>query len=211
MNYIEKGYIFIFGNVDDLAEIKEKIAIDEKIICLLDDFLGSNVQYLEKNVAESTLDRIVRNVKNSKDKKLILTTRTYIYNNAKKLFLKFHHATSIKDEYLIDVANYNYLEKGNILYNHMEKNNLIGTDKHIQLVDDEFYTRVISHENFNPGVIALICERLKDKENIDVKEYIRNALNSPEQLWDEEYQKLSIYEKMILIIIVLFGVKVPER
>lgn len=211
MNYIEKGYMFIFGNVDDLAEIKEKIAIDEKIICLLDDFLGSNVQYLEKNVAESTLDRIVRNVKNSKDKKLILTTRTYIYNNAKKLFLKFHHATSIKDEYLIDVANYNYLEKGNILYNHMEKNNLIGTDKHIQLVDDEFYTRVISHENFNPGVIALICERLKDKENIDVKKYIRNALNSPEQLWDEEYQKLSIYEKMILIIIVLFGVKVPER
>ena len=46
MNYIEKGYMFIFGNVDDLAEIKEKIAIDEKIICLLDDFLGSNVQYL---------------------------------------------------------------------------------------------------------------------------------------------------------------------
>lgn len=209
--YIKKGYIFIYGNVDDLVEIKEKIAIDEKIICLIDDFLGSNIQYLEKNIAESTLDRIVKIVKNSKDKKLILTTRTYIYNNAKELFYKFHHATSIKDEYLIDVANYTYLEKGNIFYNHMKKNNLIGTDKHSQLVDGEFYSKVISHENFNPGVIALICERLREKKNVNVQEYIKNALNSPDQLWDEEYQKLTNYEKMILIIIVLFGVKVPEE
>lgn len=211
MNYIDKDYLFIYGNVDDLVEIKNKVSIDKKIICLIDDFLGSNVQYLERNIAESTLDKIINIFKNSKDKKLILTTRTYIYNNAKKLFYKFHNATKIKDEYLIDVANYNYMEKGNILYNHMEKNNLIGTDKHIQLVEEEFYTRVIRHSNFNPGVIALICERLKYKDDIDAKKYIEDALEDPEQLWEEEYQKLSIYEKIILTIITLFGVKVPEE
>lgn len=211
MNYIEQGYIFIYGNVDDLVEIKKNVSVNEKIICLIDDFLGSNIQYLEKNIAESTLDRIVSMFKNANDKKLILTTRTYIYNNAKKLFYKFHHATSIKDEYLVDVVNYNYMEKGNILYNHMEKNNLLGTDKHFQIVTDDFYTKIISHDNFNPGVISLICEKINKKDVLDVKEYIETMLNSPDKLWEEEYQKLSIHEKIILTIIVLFGIKVPEK
>lgn len=209
-NYVEQGYMFIYGNVDDLLKIKEQVAIDEKIICLLDDFLGSNVQYLEKNIADSTLDKIIGIFKNSKNKKLIFTTRTYIYNNAKELFYKFYKATSIKNEYLIDVANYTYEEKGNILYNHMKINNLLGTDTHKQLVQEEFYVDVITHNNFNPGVIALICEKLKDKQIIDVKDYIIRALNDPDELWEEEYKKLSPYEKIILTIIVLYGVKVPE-
>ena len=72
-------------------------------------------------MAESTLDKIVSIFRNSKEKKLIFTTRTYIYNNAKDLFYKFHNATKIKNEYLIDVANYTYEEKGNIFYNHMKR------------------------------------------------------------------------------------------
>lgn len=209
-NYIEQGYMFVYGNVDDLPKIKDQVAIDAPIICLLDDFLGSNIQYLEKNIAESTLDKIVSIFRNTPNKKLIFTTRTYIYNNAKGLFYKFHKATSIKNEYLIDVANYTYEEKGNILYNHMKINNLIGTETHKQLVEEEFYVDVITHDNFNPGVIALICERLKNKRIKNVKEYIKKALNDPDALWEEEYQKLTNYEKIILIIIVLYGVKVPE-
>lgn len=211
MNYIDQGYLFLYGNVDDLVEIKSKVAMEGKMICLLDDFLGSNVQYLEKNVAESTLDKIINIFKNSKNKKLIMTTRTYIYNNCKQLFYKFYHATGIKDEYLIDVANYNYLEKGNILYNHLQKNELLGTTQYEQIVDEYFFEDIIEHENFNPGVISLICERMKDKKDRNIKEYIREALKNPEGLWEEEYQKLTKYEKMILTIIVLFGVKVPEE
>ena len=210
-DYIDQGYIFIYGNVDDLPKIKDQIAIDEKIICLLDDFLGSNVQYLEKNIADSTLDKIVGIFKNSKNKKLIFTTRTYIYNNAKDIFYKFYKATSIKNEYLIDVANYTYEEKGNILYNHMKINNLLGTDTHKQIAENEFYVEVITNDNFNPGVISLICERLKDKKVPNVQEYILNALKDPNELWEEEYKKLSSYEKIILTIIVLYGVKVPEK
>lgn len=209
-DYTKQGYLFVYGNVDDLPQIKEQVAVGEKIICLLDDFLGSNVQYLEKNVAESTLDKIVSIFKNSKEKKLIFTTRTYIYNNAKDLFYKFHNATKIKNEYLIDVSNYTYEEKGNILYNHMKKNNLLGTKTHQKLVDDEFYAEVIASDNFNPGIISLLCERLKENEIKDVKGYITKALKDPDQLWEEEYKKLSSYEKIILTIIVLFGVKVPE-
>ena len=210
-DYIEQGYMFVYGNVDDLTKIKKQVAIDEKIVCLLDDFLGSNVQYLEKNVADSTLDKIVGIFKNSKNKKLIFTTRTYIYNNAKSLFYKFYRSTSLKDEYLIDVTKYTYEEKGNILYNHMKVNNLLGTETHKKIAEDEFYVNIITNDNFNPGVIALICERIKDKNITNVKDYISKALNNPDELWEEEYQKLSEYEKIILIIIVLFGVKVPEE
>lgn len=210
MAYIDQGYLFLYGNVDDLVEIKNKVAMEGKMICLLDDFLGSNVQYLEKNVAESTLDKIINIFKNSKEKKLILTTRTYIYNNGKQLFYKFHNATKIEDEYLIDVKDYNYLEKGSILYNHLKKNDLLGTVQYEQILDKQFYEDIIENENFNPGVISLICEKMKDKNITNVKEYIREVLKDPEKLWDDEYRKLTIYEKIILNIIVLFGVKVPE-
>ena len=210
-DYVKQDYMFVYGNVEDLPKIKEQVAVDEKIICLLDDFLGSNVQYLEKNVADSTLDKIIDIFRKSKNKKLIFTTRTYIYNNAKQLFYKFHNATSIKDEYLIDVSGYTYEEKGNILYNHMKINNLIGTETHKEIVNEEFYKEIILNENFNPGVISLICERLKNKKNLDVKDYIEKSLKDPDELWEEEYKKLSSYEKIILIIIVLYGIKVPEK
>lgn len=52
---------------------------------------------------------------------------------------------------------------------------------------------------------------MKNKKNVDIKEYIRDMLGDPEGLWEEEYQKLTSYEKIILIIIVLFEVKVPEE
>lgn len=210
-DYVKQDYMFVYGNVDDLTKIKEQVAVDEKIICLLDDFLGSNVQYLEKNVADSTLDKIIDIFRKSKNKKLIFTTRTYIYNNAKQLFYKFHNATSIKDEYLIDISGYTYEEKGNILYNHMKINNLIGTETHKKIVNGEFYKKIILNENFNPGVISLICERLKNKKILDVKDYIEKSLKDPDELWEEEYKKLSSYEKIVLIIIVLYGIKVPER
>lgn len=209
--YIKQGYMFVYGNVDDLSKIKEQVAINEKIICLLDDFLGSNVQYLEKNVADSTLDKIINIFRKSKNKKLIFTTRTYIYNNAKQLFYKFHNTTSIKDEYLVDVSEYTYEEKGNILYNHMKINNLLETETHKEIAKDEFYKDIILNQNFNPGVISLICERLKNKQNLDAKDYIKKALNDPNELWEEEYKKLSAYEKIILIIIVLYGIKIPEK
>lgn len=132
-------------------------------------FLRFKYTVFRKNIADSTLDKIVSIFKNSKNKKLIFTTRTYIYNNAKNIFYKFYKATTIKDEYLIDVTNYAYEEKENILYNHMKINNLFRTDTHKKILEDEFYVAIITNENFNPGVVALICERLKNRKISNVK------------------------------------------
>ena len=40
---------------------------------------------------------------------------------------------------------------------------------------------------------------------------LKKSLKDPDELWEEEYKKLSSYEKIILIIIVLYGIKVPEK
>ena len=52
---------------------------------------------------------------------------------------------------------------------------------------------------------------MKNKKILDVKDYIEKSLKDPDELWEEEYRKLSSYEKIILIIIVLYGIKVPEK
>ena len=59
-----------------------------------------------------------------------------------------------------------------------------------EVLNGEFYKEIILNENFNPGVISLICERLKNKKNLDVKDYIEKSLKDPDELWEEEYKKL---------------------
>jgi len=99
--YKEKGHKFIYGRANEIDKVEEKVVLNngQKIICLVDDFLGSNVNHLKNSELDSSLNDLIRKFKNSDDHKLILTTRTYIYNNAKELFHKFYqpHSTPAAD------------------------------------------------------------------------------------------------------------------
>ena len=55
---------------------------------------------------------------------------------------------------------------------------------------------VITNDNFNPGVISLICERLKNKNIQNVKEYMLKALDDPDELWEEEYKNYQYMKKL---------------
>jgi len=211
--YKEKGHKFIYGRANEIDKVEEKVVLNngQKIICLVDDFLGSNVNHLKNSELDSSLNDLIRKFKNSDDHKLILTTRTYIYNNAKELFHKFYQCTEIVEEELVDVGDYTNIEKAQILYKHLEKNNLLWTSKYIELLNDKYYETIIMHTNFNPGMIAHICETIDKIEKNKIIEYIEELLKDPKKIWDKEYHKLNFYEQILLNIIALFGYQTPEK
>lgn len=99
----------------------------------------------------------------------MLTTRTYVYNNAKEVFEKFYFCSENMDKLLVNVTDYNYKNKGQILYNHLKYNNLLWSNKYITLINNNFYKHIIDHRNFNPRLISLICTTIKKLENNDIK------------------------------------------
>ncbi len=98
-----------------------------------------------------------------------MTTRTYVYNNAKEVFEKFYFCSENMDKLLVNVTDYNYKNKGQILYNHLKHNNLLWSNKYITLINNNFYKHIIDHRNFNPRLISLICTTIKKLENNDIK------------------------------------------
>lgn len=211
--YKEKGYKLIYGRANEISQVEEKVSLNkgQKIICLVDDFLGSNVNHLKNSEMDSCLNDLIKDFKNNNEQKLILTTRTYFYNNAKELFHKFYQCTEIIEEELVDVGDYTNIEKAQILYKHLERNNLLWTSKYIELLDNKYYQTIIMHPNFNPGMIAHICETINNIEQNKTIEYIDELLNNPNKIWDKEYNKLDFYEQILLNIIALFGYQTPEN
>lgn len=211
--YNQKGYKFIYGRANEINEIEKKVTLNkgQKIICLVDDFLGSNVNHLKNSELDSCLNDLIKDFRNNHDQKLILTTRTYIYNNAKELFHKFYQCTEIIEEELVDVGDYTKIEKAQILYKHLEKNNLLWTSKYIELLDNKYYKTIITHSNFNPGMIAHICETIDHIDQNKTIAYIDELLKDPKKIWDKEYNKLNFYEQILLNIIALFGYQTPEN
>lgn len=211
--YKEKGYKFIYGRANEIDKLEEKITLnkEQKIICLVDDFLGSNVNHLKNSELDLCLNDLIKKFKNSYNQKLILTTRTYIYNNAKELFHKFYQCTENIEEELVDVGEYTNIEKAQILYKHLEKNNLLWTSQYIELLDNKYYKTIIMHPNFNPGMIAHICETIDKIDKNKTIEYINELLKDPKKIWDKEYNKLNFYEQILLNTIALFGYETPEN
>lgn len=211
--YYKNGYEFLYGRANELKEIEEKLVKrkNERIICLIDDFLGSNVNHLKNSELDTCLNDILKKFKKESNKKLILTTRTYIYNNAKELFHKFYQCTEEIDGVLVDVGDYTNIEKAQIVYKHLEKNNMLWTKNYMELLQGKYYQDIIKHKNFNPGMISHICETMNKIEKHEIKAYIENLLNNPNKIWEREYNKLNFYEQILLNIIVLFGYETLEE
>lgn len=59
--YSQKGYKFIYGRANEINEIEKKVTLNkgQKIICLVDDFLGSNVNHLKNSELDSCLNDLI--------------------------------------------------------------------------------------------------------------------------------------------------------
>lgn len=171
---------------DGFAAIQDS----KKQIFMFDDFLGRVA--LDKQALahkDSELARFMIRIRKSKNARFILTTRGYIFEEARRVSEHLGDERLDVTKYVLDVGIYTRRIKARILYNHLL---VSATPKsHIRaLIDNNCLPAIIDHRNYNPRVIEAMTDTLRigDIESASYPVAFLDALNNPSQIWDAAFR-----------------------
>ncbi len=212
LSYSEKGFEFCAIS-ESISEAESIFIKDEKQIFYFDDFLGSNYLQAIENHKDSQIIRFMNRVKNNKNKRFILTSRTNIINQGISLSDNFRTSKLDKNEFIITVNDLSNIDKALILYNHIYHSNL--AEEFIDVIyEKKRYKKIINHKNFNPRLIEFITDtdRVIDVSEKDYWKYIESTLNNPSEVWAHTFDKQSDeYIRNIVLLTVFNGNTIKEE
>lgn len=182
--YIGEGWELIaVRSLDDgLASIVDA----KKQIFYFDDFLGKvalDIRALANR--DSDLTRFMARVRNSKNARFIMTTRAYIFEQARQASESLADARIDVTKYVLDVGVYTRRIRARILYNHLL---VAGTPaEHIRaLVESNKIGKIVDHKNYNPRVIEWMTDKFR-LSNVPPEQYpdaFIATLDNPSELWN---------------------------
>ncbi len=198
--------------IEDIKDAESLWQPDTKQIFYFDDFLGSN--YLElassKN-SDSNLINFIKRVKDDPTKRLILTCRTTILNQAVDKLSKLQDPLVDIARHEVKVQDYNKFDKALILYNHLYFNEL-SEEYYEKITENKNYLKIITHKNFNPRIIEFITDplRLRSVDLDKYLEFIFNNLEQPHLIWKHPYEhQIDDYSRFLLTT--LFSLDKPRE
>ncbi|WP_065978392.1 restriction endonuclease [Pseudoalteromonas lipolytica] len=187
----KSNYEFIY--IDCINDFNRAYKSKLKQIFLFDDFLGRNYLSEVRNSDDRKLKEIIDRIRKSANKKLILTSRVSILNQAKNISDDYDSSTFISNEELIDVSDLSRIEKAKILSSYFF--NTMSTIKEtgectIEIEDftnQDFYLKIIDHRNYNPRLIEHILNKdnFNASEHTSFKNFSLAALNNPSKVWEK--------------------------
>ncbi|MFF5898317.1 restriction endonuclease [Streptomyces argenteolus] len=197
---------------EDISDIERIWNPVEKQAFLYDDFLGqtSLLDKLNKN-EDSRIAQVIERVRCSRNKRLIMTTREYILQQAEQIHEPLHRLSALRDGKLVlNLEHYTRHQKAQIFYNHMHFAEL-GSSAVSSVLREKRYRVVVDHANFNPRIIELVTSNFKrsGRKSADFYEYLANALRNPKDLWEQIFQnQLGETERISLLILATVGEKI---
>ena len=187
--HLADGFTFVYI-LSDITDAEKMLDDDAKQLFYFDDFLGANYLKVRQHPnQDSAIMNFIQRIKSLKNKRLILTTRTTILNQAKADFerLKAPHLDIAQHE--ITIKDYEPFDKALILYNHLYHSN-IPLPLLQNLIETRSYFKVIEHQNYSPRIIEYITDisRFPDLKPAEFSNYILNKLDHPEDIWKEPFE-----------------------
>jgi hypothetical protein len=166
------------------------ITDSKKQVFLFDDFLGK-VALDRQALAhkDSDLARFMSRVRRSPNARFILTTRGYIFEEARRVSEHLGDQRLDVTKYVLDVGIYTRRIKARILYNHLLV--LETPQSHIRaLLESNKLAEIVDHKNYNPRVIEAMTDafRIGDIEPTNYPAAFIGALNNPSQIWDTAFR-----------------------
>jgi hypothetical protein len=167
-----------------------------------DDFLGQAAvaDKLNKN-EDARLDVFLGAVLKTKNKRLILTTREYILEQAKRDYERLERMGLEAHKHVIRLEDYTRLNKAQILYNHLYFSEL-DADVRASLVPQKLYLKIINHQNYTPRLIDDIARRAKldGTSASDFPGYFVGILDDPTTLWQHTFDhSISSEARLVLL------------
>lgn len=186
--------------VREITEAEEAFSPEKKQIFYFDDFLGAiTLDLYSSRNADSAIVNFIERVRDDKHKRLILTCRTTILNQAKNISDKIENSNIDISNYEVRIENYTNWDKARILYNHIYLSDLSDEQKLIYFQND-FHWKVIKHRYYNPRLI----QGITSKSNLVDTEYSENfvleILNDPNKIWEKPFNiQISNVSRLLLL------------
>ena len=211
--YAAQGYQLVVVH-ESIVEAEQLYNSELKQIFYFDDFLGSNFLTAIDAKQDSHIVSFMKRVSKDSLKRFILTTRSNILNQGKRLSEKFEQGNLDRNEYEIKIQSLTEFDRAEILYNHIYFSDLSEGFIH-QIYVDKRYRSIISHKNFNPRLIEFITDAIKVEKEANPEgywDYIQKSLDNPKDIWRGMIQtQISDLDRHIVIAIVLNGSPVSEE
>jgi len=196
--YLKDGWNFYA--INSLEQGYAKVNENKKTIFFFDDFLGKielNRKALISN--ESALATFVKRIQKSESSKFILTTRSHIFEEARRLSENIDNQRFQLSKYILDVGLYTRKIRAHILFNHISTSQ-ISREHVVELLDGDWLKRIIDHKNYNPRVISQISsENLEPIQPKDYPNSILLALDNPNSIWEKAFSTLGFHCQHLLI------------
>jgi len=166
------------------------IVDSKKQVFLFDDFLGK-VALDRQALAhkDSDLARFMSRVRRSPNARFILTTRAYIFEEARRVSEHLGDQRLDVTKYVLDVGVYTRRIKARILYNHLLVSET--PQSYIRaLLESKKLGEIVDHKNYNPRVIEAMTDafRVREIEPANYPADFIDALNNPSQIWDTAFR-----------------------
>lgn len=191
--FASQGYRVRYTTNGDISDIKKSLSSDKECreIVLLDDCLGQhyfNMKYTQENELLS----LIKYVKLSKNKKLILNSRITIFNEAKERSLEFNIFFQEKKirNFTINMDEITSLEKAKIFYNHLICKN-VPKEYYNIIRNNKNYLKIIQHSNYTPRIIEHVTFSTNYFKVVPVEyfNYIFKNLSNPNDIWKNEFER----------------------
>ena len=177
-------------------------------IFYFDDFLGST--FLGDHTSfghreARAIHNFVSLILESDDRRLILTTREHILNQAIQQSERIRHSDIETRKLVLSISEYTQAQKARILYNHVYFSNL-PPDLRGEILRGDFYLRIIDHPNFNPRLIEWLSgSRFASKvPRSTYRSSVLSLLEDPSELWLGAYRN-EISESGRSLLLALFS------
>ena len=186
--YIAEGWelVAIRSLEDGFAKINDR----RRQIFFFDDFLG-RIALDERALSnkDSDLSRFLARVARTPTARFILTTRAYIYEQARLASDSLSDPRLQVARYVLDVGVYTRRIRARIIYNHLV---VAGVPvSHIRaLVESGAIREVVDHKHFNPRIVEWMTDA-GHVEHVPAVRYATDfleALDNPERIWEKPFR-----------------------
>lgn len=192
--------------VREITEAENLITTGRKQVFYFDDFLGSSTLDLKSSGnADSAIVNFIDIIKYDSQKKLILTCRTTLLNQAKQTSEKINDSKIDIAKHEVHIKDYRDIDKAKILYNHIYISQLSMEQKSI-FFKDMFYWQIIKHKNYNPRVIEYFTDNDRIESDKPYDKIVIDFLNNPSLIWEKPFTKqISLSARLLLISLYSLG------
>lgn len=204
LHHLEQGYRGYVLSAD-IEEANQIYDVESHQFFYYDDFLGTAFDDALLKNEDSRLSDFLNRVSRDPNKRIVLTTREYILNQATTRYEKLHRVIHDTVKCIVQLEDYTRLIRGQILYNHLFYSDI--SSKSIRkFCTDRCYLDVVNHANFSPRLVefAIIRAQTALSPNVSLKSYMLNVLNNPATLWDHAFKSYLSSDAQSILLAMLF-------